>query len=446
MTIHVTGPAVERGDEILTPEALAFVAALQRRVRSPPRRAARRPPVAPRRGRPHRPPRLPARDGRRPRRRLDGRPGARRPAGPAGRDHRADRPQDDDQRAQLRRPGLAGRPWRTPAPRTGATSSAARSTCTTRSAATSRFTSPEGKSYALRDRPRLATIVMRPARLAPRRAAPPGRRRARWSARWSTSASTSSTTPQELLDRGQRAVLLPAEDGEPPRGAAVERRVHLRPGASSASRTARVRATVLIETIPAAFEMDEILYELRDHASGLNAGRWDYLFSIIKYFRDSGPDVRAARPQRRSTMTSPFMRAYAELLVKTCHRRGAFAIGGMAAFIPSRRDAEVNAAAFAKVREDKEREAGDGFDGSWVAHPDLVPVCREVFDARARRPAQPARPAARRRTRDRRRPARRRLRRRATITAGRSARQRRGGAALPRGVAARQRRGRASTT
>lgn len=140
-----------------------------------------------------------------------------------------------------------------------------------------------------------------------------------------------------------------------------------------------IRATVLIETIPAAFEMEEILYELRDHASGLNAGRWDYLFSIIKYFRDAGPDFVLV-DRSDITMTAPFMRAYTELLVRTCHKRGAFAMGGMAAFIPSRKDAEVNAAAFAKVRADKTREAGDGFDGSWVAHPDLVPICREVFD------------------------------------------------------------------
>jgi malate synthase len=139
-----------------------------------------------------------------------------------------------------------------------------------------------------------------------------------------------------------------------------------------------IRATVLIETIPAAFEMDEILHALRPHVSGLNAGRWDYLFSIIKYFRDNPAMVL---PDRASvTMTAPFMRAYTELLVSTCHRRGAFAMGGMAAFIPSRRDPEVNEVALAKVREDKEREAADGFDGSWVAHPDLVPVCREVFD------------------------------------------------------------------
>jgi malate synthase len=140
-----------------------------------------------------------------------------------------------------------------------------------------------------------------------------------------------------------------------------------------------VRATVLIETIPAAFQMEEILYELRAHASGLNAGRWDYLFSIIKCFRAAGSSY--VLPDRAAvTMTAPFMRAYTELLVRTCHRRGAFAMGGMAAFIPSRRDPLVNERALAKVREDKLREAGDGFDGSWVAHPDLVPVCQEVFD------------------------------------------------------------------
>ncbi|HEX2416874.1 MAG TPA: malate synthase A [Micromonosporaceae bacterium] len=141
-----------------------------------------------------------------------------------------------------------------------------------------------------------------------------------------------------------------------------------------------IRATVLIETLPAAFEMDEILYELRDHSAGLNAGRWDYMFSIIKKFRTRGREFLL--PDRNSvTMTAPFMRAYTELLVRTCHRRGVHAIGGMAAFIPSRRDPAVNETALAKVRADKTREAGDGFDGSWVAHPDLVPVCREVFDA-----------------------------------------------------------------
>ncbi|WP_033261813.1 malate synthase A [Amycolatopsis vancoresmycina] len=139
-----------------------------------------------------------------------------------------------------------------------------------------------------------------------------------------------------------------------------------------------VRATVLIETIPAAFEMEEILYELREHASGLNAGRWDYLFSVIKYFRDAGE--KFVLPDRNSvTMTAPFMRAYTELLVRTCHKRGAFAIGGMAAFIPSK-DPETNKGAFEKVHADKSREAGDGFDGSWVAHPGMVELCKEEFD------------------------------------------------------------------
>jgi malate synthase len=138
-----------------------------------------------------------------------------------------------------------------------------------------------------------------------------------------------------------------------------------------------IKATVLIETILAAFEMDEILYELREHSAGLNAGRWDYIFSVIKKFRESDfvlPD------RAQVTMGVPFMGAYTDLLVRTCHRRGAHAIGGMAAFIPSRRDAEVNELALTKVREDKERESKNGFDGTWVAHPDLVGVAREIFD------------------------------------------------------------------
>src|SRR5438309_1525330 len=140
-----------------------------------------------------------------------------------------------------------------------------------------------------------------------------------------------------------------------------------------------IRATVLIETILAAFEMDEILYELRDHSIGLNAGRWDYIFSLIKKFRSRQEMMLPDRGQ--VTMTVPFMRAYTELLVRTCHQRGTFAMGGMAAFIPSRRAPEVNRVALEKVREDKEREARDGFDGTWVAHPDLVEVATECFDA-----------------------------------------------------------------
>ena len=139
-----------------------------------------------------------------------------------------------------------------------------------------------------------------------------------------------------------------------------------------------IKATVLVETVLAAFEMDEILFELRDHSAGLNAGRWDYIFSVIKKFRDREDFVL---PDRADVgMTVPFMRAYTELLVATCHRRDAHALGGMAAFIPSRRDPEVNEVALTKVREDKVREAGDGFDGTWVAHPDLVSVATAVFD------------------------------------------------------------------
>jgi malate synthase len=141
-----------------------------------------------------------------------------------------------------------------------------------------------------------------------------------------------------------------------------------------------IRATVLIETFPAAFEMDEILYELRDHCAGLNAGRWDYVFSIIKNYRNRGQ--RFVLPDRdRILMTLPFMRAYTELLVQTAHKRGAHAIGGMSAFIPNRRSPEVTERALERVAADKRREARDGFDGSWVAHPDLIPTARAEFDA-----------------------------------------------------------------
>jgi malate synthase len=139
-----------------------------------------------------------------------------------------------------------------------------------------------------------------------------------------------------------------------------------------------IKATVLIETLPAAFEMDEILYELREHSAGLNAGRWDYIFSAIKCFPDRPEMVLPDRVE--VTMTVPFMRAYAELLAATCHRRGAHAMGGMAALIPSRSDEEANEKALEGVRADKEREVKQGYDGTWVAHPDLVPTAREVFE------------------------------------------------------------------
>ncbi|GAB2588867.1 malate synthase A [Streptomyces capparidis] len=240
------------------------------------------------------------------------------------------------------------------------------------------FTTPEGKAYALRPDTELATVVVRPRgwHLDERHLTVDGR-----------------AVPGALVDFGlyflhnARRLL---RRGRGPYFYLPKTESHLEArlwnevfcfaqdhvGVPRGS----VRATVLIETITAAFEMDEILFELREHASGLNAGRWDYLFSVIKNFRDAG--ARFVLPDRNAvTMTAPFMRAYTELLVRTCHRRGAHAIGGMAAFIPSRRDPEVNARALEKVRADKEREAADGFDGSWVAHPDLVPVCREAFDA-----------------------------------------------------------------
>ena len=182
---------------------------------------------------------------------------------------------------------------------------------------------------------------------------------------------------RELLDRGTGPYLyLPKLESH--LEAALWNRVFVAAQDALGVPRGSIRATVLIETILAAYEMDEILYELRDHAAGLNAGRWDYIFSMIKKFRTRSDMVLPDRAQ--VTMAVPFMRAYTDLLVQTCHRRGAHAIGGMAAFIPSRRDAEANERALAKVREDKVRESTDGFDGTWVAHPDLVPVAREVFD------------------------------------------------------------------
>ncbi|MFC5909781.1 malate synthase A [Streptacidiphilus monticola] len=245
------------------------------------------------------------------------------------------------------------------------------------------FTSAEGKSYALRPDAELATIVVRPRG---------------WHLDEAHLTVDGEPVAGAFVDFGlyffhNAARLLARGEQDPNSGpyfylpkteSHLEARLwndvftHAQRASGIAHGT--IRATVLIETITAAFEMEEILYELRDHAAGLNAGRWDYLFSVIKNFRDAGE--RFVLPDRNTVgMTSPFMRAYTQLLVQTCHRRGAHAIGGMAAFIPSRRDPEVNAAALEKVRADKEREAGGGFDGSWVAHPDLVPVCRAAFDA-----------------------------------------------------------------
>ena len=239
---------------------------------------------------------------------------------------------------------------------------------------TLRFTSPEGKEYSLKDR--LATLVVRPRG---------------WHLPEANITVRGNTASASLFDFGlyffhnaREAV----DGGTGPYFYLPKLESHLEARLwndvfnfaqdSLGIPRGTIRATVLVETIYAAFEMEEILYELRDHAAGLNAGRWDYLFSIIKAFRSRAEFVLPDRGQL--SMGVPFMRAYAQELVQVCHRHGAHAIGGMAAFVPSRRDPEVNARALAKVREDKERESGDGFDGTWVAHPDLVSVAREVFD------------------------------------------------------------------
>lgn len=239
------------------------------------------------------------------------------------------------------------------------------------------FTNPAGKSYELRTDQRLSTIVMRPRG---------------WHMDDKNILVDGGPTvgafvdfglyffynAQELLDRGSGPYFyLPKMESY--LEARLWNDVFVQAQDALGIPQGSIRATVLIETIPAAFEMDEILYELRDHASGLNAGRWDYLFSVIKYFRNAGSD--AVLPDRATIgMTTPFMRAYAELLVATCHRRGAHAMGGMSAFIPSRVDEAINDRAFAKVLEDKQREATQGFDGSWVAHPRFVSTCTEIFD------------------------------------------------------------------
>jgi malate synthase len=237
------------------------------------------------------------------------------------------------------------------------------------------FTSPEGKSYTLRPDEELPTIVVRPRgwHLPEKHILVDGERT---SGSLVDFALYLATSGQKQLDKGRGPYFyLPKMESH------LEARLW-----NDAFNLAQdflgiprgtIRATVLIETYPAAFEMEEILYELREHSAGLNAGRWDYMFSVIKSFRTRGDEFLL--PDRNSvTMTVPFMRAYTELLVRTCHKRGAHAIGGMAAFIPSK-DPEVNEQAFAKVRADKEREANDGFDGSWVAHPGMVELCTEVF-------------------------------------------------------------------
>jgi malate synthase len=236
------------------------------------------------------------------------------------------------------------------------------------------FTSPEGKAYRVGDRP--AQLLVRPRgwHLEERHLLLDGRP---LSASLVDAGLYLFHNGAERIRRGTAPYLyLPKlqSAAEAALWADVFRRAEERLGIPSGA----IRTTVLIETIHAAFAMDEILHALGPYAAGLNAGRWDYLFSCIKTFRGRANRILPERAQL--TMTTPFMRAYTELLVRTCHRRAAHAIGGMAAFIPSRRDPVANEAAMGRVREDKERESGDGFDGTWVAHPDLVPLATEIFD------------------------------------------------------------------
>lgn len=239
------------------------------------------------------------------------------------------------------------------------------------------FTSAAGKSYGLRPDDELATIVLRPRgwHLPEKHIQVDGQQT---SGALVDFALYLATCGQHQIDRGQGPYFyLPKlqshHEARLWNDAFVLAQQHL--GIPRGT----IRATVLIETYPAAFEMEEILYELREHSAGLNAGRWDYMFSIIKTFRTRGREFLL--PDRNAvTMTVPFMRAYTELLVRTCHKRGAHAIGGMAAFIPSH-DQEANDLAFTRVRQDKEREAADGFDGSWVAHPGMVKTCDDAFSA-----------------------------------------------------------------
>ena len=236
------------------------------------------------------------------------------------------------------------------------------------------FTSPEGKDYKLKDQ--IATLLVRPRgwHLVEKNVCIDGE---------PISASLFDFglyffhNARELMARGSGPYFyLPKLESHHEAG--LWNKVFVAAQSALGIPRGTIRATVLIETVLAAFEMEEILFELRDHSAGLNAGRWDYIFSTIKKFRNRPEFLLPDRAQIK--MTVPFMRAYTELLVKTCHKRGAHAIGGMAAFIPSRKDPQVNEIALAKVREDKLRESGDGFDGTWVAHPDLVPTAMEIFD------------------------------------------------------------------
>ncbi|MFF4649180.1 malate synthase A [Streptomyces sp. NPDC001380] len=380
--VTVSGPPVERSAEVLTPDALAFVAGLHRAF-DPRRRellALRRE----RRAEIARTGRLDFLPGT-----ADVRAGEWRVAGapPALQDRRVEITGPTDRRMTVNALNSGARVWLADfEDATAPTWSNLVSGQLNLIDAFERridFTAPGGKAYALRPDAELATVVVRPRgwHLDERHLLVDGEPVAGALADFGlyffhNAARLTARGPAD--PNSGPYFYLPKTEGHLEARLWNDVFVHAQDALGIPRGT--VRATVLIETVTAAFEMDEILYELREHAAGLNAGRWDYLFSVIKNFRDAGE--RFVLPDRNAvTMDAPFMRAYTRLLVRTCHRRGAHAIGGMAAFIPSRRDPAVNEAALAKVRADKDREAAGGFDGSWVAHPDLVPVCRDAFDA-----------------------------------------------------------------
>jgi malate synthase len=375
--VRVAGPDVERSAEVLTPEALAFVADLQTRFGEHrdallAARAVRRAEIAAERRIDFRPETAEIRDG-----------DWRVPPPPPGLvDRRVEITGPTEPKMAINALNCGANVWladledaNTPHWRNVVGGQVVLRDAVRR---TLRFTAPDGRGYRIRDGAVLPTIVPRPRgwHLDERHLLVDGRP--------SVGALVDAGlylfhNAAEQLERGSGPYFyLPKMEGH--LEAALWARVFDHAERVLGIPEGSIRATMLIETIPAAFEMEEMLHALGSHAAGLNAGRWDYLFSVIKVFREAG--AQFVLPDRGAvTMTAPMMRAYTDQLVAVCHRRGALAIGGMAAFIPSRRDPAVNERALAKVREDKTREAGDGFDGSWVAHPDLVPVCREVFDA-----------------------------------------------------------------
>ena len=374
--VRVGGPEVERGGEVLTPEALEFVADLQTRFGG------------------HRDALLAARAARRAEIAAEGRIGFRLetaeirdgewrvpPPPPGLQDRRVEITGPTEPKMAINALNCGANVWladledaNTPHWRNVVGGQVVLRDAVRRQLA---FTAPDGREYRIREDAVLPTIVPRPRgwHLPERHLLVDGQPAA---GSLVDAGLYLFHNAAEQLARGSGPYFyLPKMEGH--LEAALWARVFDHAEQVLDLPEGSIRATMLIETIPAAFEMEEMLHALGSHAAGLNAGRWDYLFSVIKVFRAAGPSF--VLPDRGAvTMTAPMMRAYTDQLVAVCHRRGAMAIGGMAAFIPSRRDAEVNERALAEVREDKTREAGDGFDGSWVAHPDLVSVCKEVFD------------------------------------------------------------------